>query len=56
MSTVKKNDFERIEVGEILRARNRIQTKKGKKKIPNSNMQGHMKGKWSKMGEVSYEI
>ena len=36
MSTVKKNDFERIKGREIVRVRNIIQAKKGKiNKIPN---------------------
>ena len=33
MSTVRKTYFERVEGGEIMRVRNRIQAKKGKKKI-----------------------
>ena len=32
MSIVKKNDFERIRAGKIIRVRNRIQAKKGGKK------------------------
>ena len=44
MSTVKKNDFERIGVGEIIRVRNRIQAKRGKNKISSSNKQGQEEG------------
>ena len=40
MSTVKKDDFKRIEGGEITRVRNRVKVKKGKNKIPNSNKHG----------------
>ena len=45
MSTVRKNDFERIDGGEIMTVRNSIQAKKGENKIPNSNKQGQEEGK-----------
>ena len=48
----KISDFEKIEGGEIIKVRNRIQVKKGKNKIPNSNLsENRRKAKWSKIGE-----
>ena len=44
MTTVKKNYFERIEGGAIIRVRNRIQAKRGKNKISSSNKQGQEEG------------
>ena len=51
MSTIKINDFERIEGGEIIRVRNRIKAKKGKKiKFQTQISKGRRKGKCSKIG------
>ena len=45
MSAVRRNDFEMIWGGKIIRVRNRIKAKKGGKKIPNSNKQGQEESK-----------
>ena len=56
MSIGKKNDLERIDRGEIIRVRNRIQSKKGKNKIPNSSKQGQQEGKIEEDGGEYTEI
>ena len=55
MSTVKKNEFERIEAGEIELGKE-ARLRKRKNKTPNSSIQGQEEGKWSKMVRVNYEI
>ena len=50
MSTVKKNDFERIGEGNIIRVRNRIQAKKRERKFLTQISKGQRKAKWSKTG------
>ena len=52
MSTIKKNDFETIEGGEIIRVRNRIQAKKGKKKVQTEISKGRRKAKLSKTESI----
>ena len=52
MSTIKKNDFERIEGRGIIRIKNRIQAKKRDKiKFQTQISKGMRKAKLSKMGE-----
>ena len=45
---VKKNDFERIEGGEVIRVRNRNKVKKGKIKFEMKIRRGRKQAKWDK--------
>ena len=56
MSAVRRNDFEMIWGGKIIRVRNRIQAKKGgKKKFLTQISKGRKKAKWRKTGESNLQ-
>ena len=50
MSAVRRNDFEMIWGGKIIRVRNRIQAKKRERKFLTQISKGQRKAKWSKTG------
>ena len=52
MSAVRRNDFEMIWGGKIIRVRNRIQAKKGKKKVQTEISKGRRKAKLSKTESI----